>query len=242
MGLKSVARKLFGQGKSHVWTNPPSEFKHSKVRPGATYSPWLNDIEFMTLYQQIKDNTLVDIYRCYELWSLARQLHNVPGDVLEVGVWRGGTGAILAQAVKGTPSRQVFLADTFTGVVKAGAKDTRYTGGEHSDTSIGLVRDLLKTLGLENARLLQGIFPEDTAHEIPGKIAFLHCDVDVYQSSKDIIEWCLPRLSPGAMMVFDDFGFGGCEGVTQYCEELRQTSGMRFIHNLNGHAVFLKLS
>ncbi len=241
MGLKSVIKNLFRGGKSQIWSNPPSDFKHSKVRPGATYSPWFNDKEFMTLYQQIKGNTLVDIYRCYELWSLARQLDNIDGDVLEVGVWRGGTGAILAQAVKDTPSRRVFLADTFTGVVKAGTKDTRYTGGEHADTSIALVRDLLKTLGLDNAKLLQGIFPEDTAHEIPGKISLLHCDVDVYQSSKDIIEWCLPRLSPGGMIVFDDFGFGGCEGVTQYCEELRQMPGMRFIHNLNGHAIFIKL-
>lgn len=242
MGLRSVVRNLLKGGKSQIWTNPPSRFKHSKVRPGATYSPWFNDQAFMKLYEQIKGNTLVDIYRCYDLWTLARQLHHVEGDVLEVGVWRGGTGAVLAQAVKDTPSRRVFLADTFTGVVKAGSRDTRYTGGEHADTSLDVVKDLLANLKLDNVTLLKGIFPEDTAHEVPGKIALLHSDVDVYQSSKDIVEWCLPRLSPGGMIVFDDFGFGGCEGVTQYCEELRQTPGLRFFHNLNGHAIFIKMA
>lgn len=159
---------------------------------------------------------------------------------MEVGVWRGGTGAILAEAIKGITDKKVFLADTFTGVVKAGEKDTNYQGGEHADTSIDLVKDLLKSLSIENTEILQGIFPDDTQHKIDGKIAMLHCDVDVYSSSKDIVEWCLPRLSVGSILVFDDYGFFGCEGVTEFCDEFRARKDFRFIHNLNGHAIFIK--
>ena len=49
-----------------------------------------------------------------------------------------------------------------------------------------------------------------------GDISMLHCDVDVYSSSRDIVEWCLPRMLVGAILVFDDYGFYGCEGVTTF--------------------------
>lgn len=41
-------------------------------------------------------------------------------------------------------------------------------------------------------------------------------------------------------MVFDDYGFLGCEGVTRFCDEFRACPGLVFLHNLNGHAVFVK--
>jgi len=142
----------------------------------------------------------------------------IEGDVLEVGVYRGGTGALLAKRIAGSGKR-IFLADTFSGVVKAGDNDPLYKGGEHADTSRSLVDGLLKACELDNATLLQGIFPEDTGHHVPGKIALLHCDVDVYQSAKDVVEWARPRLSPGGVIIFDDYGFSGCEGVTRLVNE-----------------------
>jgi O-methyltransferase len=214
--------------------------KHHRVLPHATYSPWLTDAGFMATYEKIKDFTLVDIYRCYELWLIAAQLENVEGNFLEVGVWRGGTGALLAQAIKNIPGKSVFLADTFTGVVKAGENDTRYKGGEHADTSEDVVKGLLASMNLSNATILKGIFPEDTQARVDGKIALLHCDVDVYSSTKDIVAWCLPHFSSGSVIVFDDFGFSGCEGVTKFCGEFRKNTDFFFLHNLNGHAIFIK--
>lgn len=228
--------------KGVIWSNPPSSKKHQRVLPNATYAPWLSDRSFLRVFESIKRHSLVDIYRGYELWDLAKQIKNVPGDILEVGVWRGGSGAILAEAVKDLPDKKVFLADTFTGVVKAGIKDTKYKGQEHSDTSESIVKDLVNSLSLTNVTILKGIFPEDTGSEIPGKIALLHCDVDVYQSSKDIFEWCLPRLSQGSVMIFDDYGFSGCEGVASFCEEIKNKHGLTFIHNLNGHGIFVKVA
>jgi len=112
------------------WHHPKTPtILHHRVLPHATYSPWLMDSDFQAVYQQIKNHTLVDVYRCYELWTLGQQMKLVPGDFLEVGVWRGGTGALLASCVKPFPEKQVFLADTFAGVVKAGEDDTFYTGG-----------------------------------------------------------------------------------------------------------------
>lgn len=239
--LRHQLRVLRGHDRVKVWSNPPATYLHSKIFPGATYSPWLTDVRFLDVYGQVESSTLVDRYRCYELWTLIRSLGKVPGDVLEVGVWRGGTGAILAAACQHAgQERKVYLADTFEGVVKAGKHDPRYQGGEHADTSEGQVRDLAHGLGLNNVEILKGVFPEDTAHMGPEKIAFLHCDVDVYESASDVVAWVLPRLSVGGIMVFDDYGFNGCEGITRYCNELSTNPGLQFIYNLNGHAVFFK--
>lgn len=248
--MKKVLKKLLafiGIGifkiprRCEIWTNPPSDKKHIRVVPNATYAPWLNDKDFMSVYSCVKDHTLVDIFRCYELWSLAQQACSVEGDIIEIGVWRGGSGAILAKATENCKkSKKVFLADTFTGVVKAGLNDTKYKGGEHSNTSLEIVSNLINTLSLRNTEIIVGMFPEDSGQRVKGKISLLHCDVDVYQSCKDIIEWVTPRLSVGSILVFDDFGFSGCEGVATFCEELKTRSDLKFIHNLNGHAIYIK--
>lgn len=77
---------------------------------------------------------------------------------------------------------------------------------------------------------------------LPKNCKVIHYSVDVYSSAKDVVEWALPRLSLGSVLIFDDYGFFGCEGVTKYCDEFRENSKFRFIHNLNGHAVFIKVS
>jgi O-methyltransferase len=160
------------------------------------------------------------------------------GAILEVGVWRGGTGCLMAKAA---PLKTVYLADTFSGVVNAGERDTRYVGGEHADTSEDLVRGFLSDAGVKNARLLKGMFPAETAHAVNEPIALLHVDVDVYQSAKDTVDWALPRIPTGGKIVFDDYGFFGCEGVTRLVNQLQgELDDFAFVHNLNGHAILVR--
>jgi len=80
----------------------------------------------------------------------------------------------------------------------------------------------MESLLLPNFTILRGIFPEDTSHLLDLQIAMLHCDVDVCSSAKDVVEWCLPRLTVARAIVFDDYGFLGCEGITVFCQELQE--------------------
>jgi O-methyltransferase len=217
-------------------------YAYQSIIRNQAYAPWNADIEFLKVYELARANTLVDIVRCYELWDLVQNLREVPGAILEVGVWRGGTAAILACALAHTkPRESIYLCDTFRGVVKAGAYDSTYKGGEHADTSQESVRSLLRLLSISNAVLLEGMFPEDTAARIPsGAIALCHIDVDVYQSARDTVEWVEPRLSTGGALVFDDYGFPTCTGVTRLVHELKATRLWTAIYNLNGHAILIK--
>ncbi len=219
-----------------------AQYAYDTIVTGDFYAPWHLDQDFLSIYNEVTNYTLVDVYRCWELFDAVREVRKVPGNLLEVGVWRGGTGAILARAArKWKPEATVFLCDTFQGVVKAGANDATYRGGEHSDTSLLTVACLMERLGIQDTVLLQGIFPEETAHKIPDQgISLCHIDVDVYQSAMDVLSWVEPRMRPGGMVILDDYGFSTCKGITKLINEWREHDGWRFIYNLNGHALLLK--
>lgn len=215
------------------------------VRPAASYAPWTVSSDFLSTYEQIKGHTLVDIYRCWELWTLVGQLDKLAaGALLEVGVWRGGTGSLMARQLSLCGSNdEVFLCDTFQGVVKAGLEDPNYVGGEHADTSQQVAEDLVKSLHLSNVRILNGIFPDQTAHLVePGtRFRLCHIDVDVYQSAKEVMAWIWDRMVPGGIVVYDDFGFETCKGITQFVNEQVADRDRLVLHNLNGHALVIKM-
>ncbi len=215
---------------------------HAMAYPISTYAPWQADEDFQRAYQDVRANTLVDIWRLYELWSLVGELAEIPGAIVEVGVWRGGSGSLMAvrAAALGLPER-VYLCDTWQGVVKTGAIDTYYRDGKHDDTSRGIVAALVQRLGLRNVDLLEGIFPEETASAVGDqRLRLCHVDVDVYQSAADVFDWAWPRLSAGGIAVFDDYGFPACPGVTRFVDEQRGKPDRLVLHNLNGHGIIVK--
>lgn len=239
-GKKSVEKLLFALRKALIEKHLDPE-RDSVLMSWATYSPWLLDREFTACQEVIREYTLVDLYRCWELWHLVGQTRHLTGDMLEVGTWRGGTGCLLGARSKQLGlSATVFLCDTFTGVVKTSAVDT-YRGGEHADTAIPIVRECAAKLGLDNLSILQGVFPEETGGEIADRhYRLCHIDVDAYQSGKDVLEWVWPRLVPGGIVVFDDFGFSSTRGIATLVHEAEGAPGLVCVQNLNGHAVFVK--
>jgi O-methyltransferase len=215
---------------------------HEMAYPISTYAPWQSDQDFRRVYDQVRKNTLVDVWRLYELWSIVGELADVPGAILEVGVWRGGSGALMASRAKALGSEDgVYLCDTWEGVVKTGEVDTYYRDGKHDDTSLGIVEKLLAGMGLDRVECLQGIFPDDTGDKVADQTFRLcHIDVDVYQSAKDVLDWVWPRLSPQGMVVFDDYGFPACPGITQFVDEQRMQADRLVLHNINGHGLIVK--
>lgn len=217
---------------------------YAPITPVANYSPWLEDTDFQFVFQEIADSTLVDHLRLWELWTLLEQTRYIPGDILEIGVWRGGTGALMAWKLQQQKQQSnIYLCDTFTGVVKAGAFDSCYTGGEHADTSREHVENLLSRLtpSQNNIHILEGIFPEETGEIVKdNNFRLVHIDVDTYQSAQDILDFIWPKVSPGGIVVYDDYGFDCCSGITKHVNDLKNRQDMTIIQNLNGHALLIK--
>jgi O-methyltransferase len=202
-------------------------------------APWVDNIEFKKIYDNIRQNTLVDRARCYALYQLMDQIKNLSGDVLEVGSWRGGTAGIFTSML---PGRTVYLADTFTGVVKSSDWE-HYKDKAHDDTSEDLVIDFLKnTMGVSNFEILKGIFPEDTGERIKDKtLSFVYLDVDVYLSTKDAFNYVWNNVVTGGIVAFDDYGMlSACEGISRFVDEVKNDDDKIFIQNLNGQAYIIK--
>src|SRR5262249_47471175 len=138
--------------------------------------------------------------------------------------------------------KTLYLCDTFTGVPKAGEKDQTYTGGEHADTSVDHVTALLERCGVSNFQILTGIFPDETASALPADVqfSFVHIDVDVYRSGKDVLEYVWDRMPVGGVVIFDDYGFPTANGITILVNEYRAANDRIILHNLNGHGIMVK--
>jgi O-methyltransferase len=224
-----------------------NKLSYSRILPYAIYSPWLDDISFQNIYSCVKEKfTLVDEYRCFEIWQLVKQVNkqDCNAHILEVGVWRGGTSVIIAKQLELLhSSSKVYSADTFTGVVKTSKRDASYLGGEHADTSLELFINLFDELNLTNIIPLKGVFPDETANQIPSNTIFklCHIDVDVYLSAKETQDWIWDKLIFGGIIIFDDYGFSSTDGITNLVNEQQNLEDRIIIHNLNGHAIMIKI-
>jgi O-methyltransferase len=141
---------------------------------------------------------------------------DVPGDLVECGVWRGGA-CILMRAVLaayGDETRCVWLADSFEGLPRPDAAKYKADKGIRSDLAAGIlgvpeaeVRANFQRYGLldDQVRFLPGWF-KDTLHDAPiDRIAVLRLDGDLYESTIQALDALYPRLSPGGFCIIDDY-------------------------------------
>ena len=141
---------------------------------------------------------------------------NVPGDLVEAGVWRGGT-AIFMRAVLAAydePVRRVWVADSFEGLPRPNADNFPADAGLdytiHPELAVGVeqVRANFAKYGLldDRVRFLPGWF-KDTLPSAPiERLAVMRLDGDLYESTMDALEALYPRLSVGGYCIIDDYG------------------------------------
>lgn len=148
--------------------------------------------------------------------TVLARVAGVSGVAAECGVYKGGTLRMIAQAC---PDRPVYGFDTFTGLPQEMWQDGEPHGvGDFRDTALDEVRAVVSELA--NVELVQGVFPASAADLAALRFAFVHLDLDWYRSTRDALEWLLPRMSQGGAIVLDDYGWKHCPGVKQAIEEL----------------------
>jgi len=149
------------------------------------------------------------------LLTCLAQVRDVPGFAAECGVYHGAT--LRAIAVE-CPHRTVIGFDTFSGLPgSAWSPDEVHRVGDFSDVDLDEV--LHNVADLVNIRLVPGVFPASAAACGAMRFAFVHVDVDFHKSTKAAIDWFLPRMNAGGVMVFDDYGWEMCPGVKRAIDE-----------------------
>ena len=179
------------------------------------YSPWLGK-KFQSYCLASLPYTLVSPDRLWVLYSLARQALALEGEFVECGVYKGGTALLFAKIIgeQNRPHKKsLHLFDTFQGMPDVNAEKDIHRKGDFSDTSLETVR--LRLAAFPCAVFHPGIVPS-TFKEIAGiKICFAHIDVDIYESVLSCCEHLYSKMTPGGIMVFDDYGFETCPGARE---------------------------
>ena len=192
--------------------------------------------------------TMVGLKRLDNLEHCIRTVvaDGVPGDLLEAGVWRGGSSIFMRALLEvlGDGSRRVWAADSFEGLPPPDPSVPADHGDKHHlnsflAVSLAEVQANFAKYGLldERVRFLKGWF-SDTLPEAPiDSLAVLRADGDMYASTMDILEPLYPKVSPGGFVIIDDYG--AVPACRQAVDEYRQKHSITEpIHRIDWTGVY----
>jgi O-methyltransferase len=171
--------------------------------------PFLQDPRFMEIAD--RHEALLPIPNWHwnlqtTLWAV-QQVAHVPGDFVELGVFRGHTTLFLADYTDFASSpRQWRLYDTFEGIPEDqldpdwAARNAQAYVGTYSFEE---VRD--RFAAYPNIQVIQGRVPEVLADDVPEQIAFLHMDLNNSAAEIAALDLLFDRIPSGGVIVFDDY-------------------------------------
>jgi hypothetical protein len=185
--------------------------------------------EDLQVLKEVRPFTMTSPERIYGLMNAVRYVlaNQVPGAIVECGVWRGGSMMATAKTLlrQNCKDRDLYLFDTFAGMTAPTPEDgsnfdrqtpqQTYTQMRNQD---GSSQWCFSSLEDTRRNMLRVGYPEDKIHLVKGpveetipqnapqQIALLRLDTDFYSSSKHEMEHLYPRLIKGGVLLLDDYG------------------------------------
>jgi O-methyltransferase len=191
-----------------------------------------NDMEseFIRIYDKCRTETMTSIERMYALWQTCHHIvqNKVEGDVVECGVWRGGSMMMAAMTLAdmGDVSRMMWLYDTFSGMPAPGEYDIKADTGclaskLMSDTDrtpeswlwaiaqkeIVASNMAVTSYPADKIRMIEGQVEHTIPLYAPEKIALLRLDTDWHDSTHHELAHLWPKLQSGGILIIDDYGY-----------------------------------
>jgi len=171
-------------------------------------------------------HTMIGLKRLDNLQFCLEQIlaQQIPGDLLEAGVWRGGACIFMRGLLKayGETQRKVWVADSFVGFQAEDLADTQIDLEKTNQLSVSQaqVAEHFKAYGLldEQVVFLPGFLDQSLPRAPIKALALLRLDVDFYNPTLIGLKELYPRLSPGGYVIIDDYyAFEGCrQAVSDY--------------------------
>jgi O-methyltransferase len=202
--------------------------KHTPVELQAQDFPPDFGPHHVSIIQKVQPYTLTSPERLYGLIESVHYItrQNIPGSVVECGVWRGGSmmAAALSLIQLNSTERDLYLFDTFEGMPRPTEEDVHHsgtpaiqqfeklqTGDDSSEECAAPLDDVKNTMSLTGynptkIHYIQGKVEDTIPAQAPGSIALLRLDTDWYASTKHELEHLYPLLSPNGVLIIDDYG------------------------------------
>jgi len=203
----------------------------------------------------VQDFTMTSLERRFHLIQSVRHIvrHRIPGDIVECGVWRGGSMMLVARTLMelGDVSRNLYLYDTFEGMSAPTEADCDFAARSaasrlDADQAIQADSCVWAISGLDEVRrnmaatgypvekicYIKGKVEETIPSKVPEHIALLRLDTDWYESTAHELTHLYPRLVGGGVMIIDDYGFW--QGTRKAVDEfLNASSDALLLHRID---------
>ena len=201
-------------------------------------------------YDRVRQFTMTSAERMFALSEAVKYVVHagIPGDVVECGVWRGGSAMLCAYGLldAGDTTRHLYLYDTYSGMPMPTARDRDFRGvlamrrwstqaTDHGSdwcyASLDEVRENLAGTGYpqDHVHLVEGRVQDTLPGTAPERISLLRLDTDWYDSTLHELEHLFPRLSVGGVLIIDDYGHW--QGVRDAVDEYLQKNQVDILLN-----------
>ncbi len=196
------------------------------------------------IFETVSPYTMTSREQVYSLTHAVEYVirHDIPGDFVECGVWKGGSSLAIALTLLrlGDTSRHLYLYDAFeTGWPEPHEVDGTTDGrtpqqiweellaqGGTPETLLATrqpVCDLMASTGypMDKIHVIMGHVEDTIPEQAPDTIALLRLDTDFYESTRHELQHLYPRLSHAGVLIIDDYGaYKGSQMATdEYFEE-----------------------
>ena len=209
--------------------------------------PGYVDTEAREVMRGVRPRTMTSPEKLFALVVAVRHVvdHAIAGDIVECGVWRGGSMQAIARTLlaRGVTDRDLHLFDTFEGMPEPTAEDRRFDGAPAQ----ALLEEKPRTAWVWAVASLEDVqagmaetgYPPQRLHyhrgrvedtlpaAAPERIALLRLDTDWYASTRHELDHLYDRVSSGGVILFDDYGYW--EGARQAVDEFLAERGLSLL-------------
>lgn len=212
----------------------PVTYGHNKLYT-AHNADFLNSKAFIDAYEGAAVQTGYRHpapWRVYvNCWAIRRAVQECEGDLVECGTWLGFTalaGMIYSGFLESNRGKRFFLVDSWEGVDESNMlpeESIRYVLGKKEKYS-GIFPEIERRFSNKlGVKLVKGFVPKILQEVDSELISYLHIDMNAANPEVDALKYFWPRLSRGAIVVLDDYGFMGHQAqknaIDALCLELR---------------------
>ena len=194
-----------------------------------------HDSKFLKIMKEIGDNRGADNEENYTLYSSLNAVKDLAGDIVEIGVYKGGTARLICE-LKG--NKNLYLFDTFEGLPNTKDDDSFVQKGWLHNTSVESVKKYLANY--ENVHFLKGVFPETSAPVSSKKFSFVHLDANLYQTTLDALEFFWPRMTSGGRIVCHDYNTNSMPGIKKAFSEFFKDELEKIIEIADSQVMVIK--
>jgi O-methyltransferase len=226
----------------------PAAATKAPRRKRGTELPADMDHEAREIIRAVRPYTMTSADKLFALIQATRHVakYEIPGDIVECGVWRGGSMQAAARTLLscGDTSRDLYLFDTYEGMPPPSEADVRLADGSPAEQLLASAQPDSKVWAVATlddvqtgfatvpypdtqVHFVKGLVEDTIPDEAPEQIAILRLDTDWYESTRHELEHLYPRLSPGGVLLIDDYGYW--QGSRKAVDEFIEKTGARLL-------------